>query len=170
MASRRSTDPIRARAKSEPGGTKKPSVGVERLLRVSVVLQEALSLEEQLAHVLDAAREDVGVDRLLAWAAAPEGDRLIYVASSGLSEDDRLSLGERTEIALAKAGAMANVYRSKTPLVVDETHPLATYSRLKPPYSNIKTLRTKSFVVVPIIARGRLLGLLVADNKYRRTP
>jgi GAF domain-containing protein len=163
----RSIHPIRARATRERGN--KPSAGIERLLRVSAVLQEALPFGEQLAHVLEAAREDVGVDRLHVWAAAPQGDRLIHVTGSGVSEEDRLSLGERMEIPLAKAGAMAKVYGSKMPLVVDETHPLPPQSRLKPPYSNIKALRTKSFAVVPIMARGRPLGVLVADNKYRRT-
>jgi GAF domain-containing protein len=120
--------------------------------------------------VLEAAREVVAVDRLLVWAVAPEADRLVHVTSSGLSKEDRRSLGERLEIPLAQAGSMARAYREKMSLVVDEAHPLPGKFRLKPPYSAIKALRTKSFVVVPILARGRLLGLLVADNKYRRTP
>ena len=120
--------------------------------------------------MLEAAREVLAVDRVHVWAAAPEADRLIHIASSGLSAEDRLSLGERMEIPLAEAGAMAKAYRGKTSIVVDETHPLPPKSRLKPPYSAIKALRTNSFVIVPIVARGRSLGLLVADNKYRRSP
>jgi hypothetical protein len=88
------------------------------------------------------------------------------MASSGLSEEDTRSLGERREIGLAAAGAMARVCRTKAPIVVDDAHPLAAKSRLKPPYSAIRALRTKSFAAVPITARGRLLGVLVADNKY----
>jgi signal transduction histidine kinase len=170
IASRRSAHGIRAPAASERDKLKNPAAGIERLLQAFAVLQEALPFEQQLAHVLDTAREGVGLDGLVVWAAAPEGDRLLHVAGSGVSEEDRLSLGERMEIPLTMAGAMAKVYRGKIPLVVDKAHPLPPKLRLKQPYSNIKALRTKSFVVVPIIACGRALGLLVGDNKYRRMP
>ena len=170
MASRRRTHPIRARADSERREVTKPTAGIERFLQASAALQEVLPLEQQVAQVLEAAREILAVDRVHVWAVAPEADRLIHVASSGLSEVDKLSLGERMEIPLTEAGAMARAYRGKLSLVVDETHPLPPKSRLKPPYSAIKALRTKSFVIVPIVARGRSLGLLVADNKHRQSP
>jgi hypothetical protein len=124
MASRRSTPPTRARAKT--GGDKLPSpvIGIERLQHASAVVHEALPLEQQLEQVLEAAREVVAVDRLLLWAVAGESDRLVHVTSSGLSKEDRRSLGERLEIPLAQAGAMARAYREKMSLVVDATHPL----------------------------------------------
>ena len=170
MISRRSAYSIHSQAAGERGKLKKRSAGIERLLQAFAALQEALPFEQQLAYVLEAAREEVGLDRLVVWVAAPEGDRLLHVAGSGLSEEDRLSLGERMEIPLAMAGAMGKVCRAKMPLVVDKAHPLPPKLRLKQPYSNIKALRTKSFVIVPIIDDGRALGLLVGDNKYRRTP
>jgi GAF domain-containing protein/CheY-like chemotaxis protein len=169
MASRRKTKPRRARAESKRDELAKPTAGVERFVRASAAAQETLPLDQQLALVLEAAREAVGVDRVMVWAIAPEADRLIHVANSGLSEEDRLPLGERLEIPLAEAGAMAKAFLGKTWIAVDETHPLPPKVRLKPPYSSIKALRTKSFVAVPIIARDRPLGLLVADNKYSRT-
>jgi GAF domain-containing protein len=133
-------------------------------------LQDTFSFEQQIVQVLDAAREVLAVDRVHIWAVAPQGDQLIHVASSGLSESDRQSLGRGMEIPVAEAGAMARAYRGKLSFVVDETHPLPLKSRLKPPYSAVEALRTKSFAIVPIVARGRSLGVLVADNKYRRTP
>jgi len=170
MATRRGTHHGRARAETDRDALEQPIAGIERFLRASAALQEALPLEQQVAQVLEAAREAVGVDRVIVWAIAPEGDRLVHVAASGLSKTDRGSLGQRLEIPLAQAGTMAKAYRNKTSIVVDETHPLPSRLRLKPPYSKIKALRTKSFVVAPIIARGRALGLLLADNKYRRAP
>ena len=169
MASRRTAHPRRAQAERARRKIEKPGAGIERFLQASAALQEGLPFEQQVAQVLEAAREVLDVDRVHVWAVVPEADRLIHVASSGLSEDDKQSLGKRMEIPLAEAGAMAKAYRGKLALVVDETHPLPPKSRLKPPYSAIKALRTNSFVVVPIVARGRALGLLVADNKYRRS-
>ena len=58
-------------------------------------VKEGPSLEERLVLIMDGARAAVGVDRLHLWALAPEGDRLLYVAGSGLSAEDRRSLLER---------------------------------------------------------------------------
>ena len=170
MASRRSSHSRRARANDERRLIEKPRARIERFLHASAALQEALPFEKQVSQVLKAAREVLDVDRVHVWAVAPEADRLIHVASSGLSEDDKRSLGERMEIPLAEAGAMAKACHGKLSLVIDETHPLPPKSQLKPPYSAIKALRTSSFVIFPIVARGGALGLLVADNKYRRSP
>jgi GAF domain-containing protein/CheY-like chemotaxis protein len=164
MASRRSTQPDQDRAEFV-----QTLSGIERLVTAAQTLQETLPLEQQIQHVLDAAREAVGVDRILVWALAPDRDRLIHVASSGLSETDRLSLGGHPEIPLDEAGVMSIAQRDLVPVVVDEIRPLEPSMRLRSPYSDVHALRTKCFVAVPIVARGAGLGVLVADNKYRRT-
>jgi hypothetical protein len=47
---------------------------MEQVVRLSNARQVPLSLEEPLAHVLEAAREAVADDRLHFWALAPESD------------------------------------------------------------------------------------------------
>src|SRR5215813_14171442 len=170
MADRRSAHLIRSRARSERGESHKSTPPIERFLKVCAALQDTCSLEKQIAYVLDAARESVGVDRLAIWGLGPESNRLIHVASSGLSKPDRDSLSSGTEIPLSAAGAMGIACRDNTAVIVDQSHRLPSKARLKLPYSEVKALRTSSFVVVPIVARGHVLGVLVADNKYRRAP
>src|SRR3954470_13731708 len=108
MASRRSTRLRHARLELSC-----PTPGTEQFAQAAASLQDTLPLEQQIAYVLEAARETVGVERLAVWALAPEADRLIHVASSGMSETDRLSLDGHTEIPLAGAGAMTSAYRAK---------------------------------------------------------
>jgi hypothetical protein len=57
MASRRSTPPTRARAMTGRDKLESPTAGIERFLRTSVALQETLSIEQQLAPLLDAVAE-----------------------------------------------------------------------------------------------------------------
>ncbi len=127
--------------------------------------RETLPLGEQLSHVLEAARQAVGVDRLHLWALSPEGDRLVYVTGSGVSKQDWRSLGQRVELRVVEAGAMGSAIRDKMAFIVDEPE-----RRLESQHSATKGLCAESFVAVPILARGRTLGLLVADNKYSRAP
>ena len=134
---------------------------MEQVVRVSGAMQDGLSLDAQLAQVLEAAREVVPVDRLHLWALAPAGDRLLYVTGSGLSEEDQRALGKRPELRLGNGDAMARAIRQKVALLVNGRAP-----RRAP----LTAVGAQSFYVLPVIARQRTLGLLVADNARSGAP
>jgi signal transduction histidine kinase len=142
---------------------------MEQVYRISTAMQEALSLKDRVTRILAAAHEVVAVDRLHSWAITPAGDQLAYLAGTGLSDEDQKSL-TGVAIPLAEAGAMAKAYGDKRPLIFDEANPLPTALHLHRPYSEVKGLRSKSFVAVPMITSGRAVGVLLADNKYSRAP
>jgi signal transduction histidine kinase len=142
---------------------------MEQVYRISTAMQEALSLKDRVTRILAAAHEVVAVDRLQSWAITPEGDRLAYLAGAGLSGEDQRSLTD-VAIPLAEAGAMALAYRDKRALIFDAANPLPGDLHLHRPYSEVKGLRSKSFVAVPMITSGRPVGVLLADNKYSHAP
>jgi signal transduction histidine kinase len=139
----------------------------EQLSRLSTTLQEPLSLAEQLTYVLDAARQVVGLDRLYIWTLNPAGDGLGVSAQAGFDSADWQDL-VGVSIPIDKAGALTAVCRSGEPLLFSGTHPLPEQYRLRPPYSTLAGLRVKSFLVIPMIARGRTVGVLAADNRRSR--
>jgi GAF domain-containing protein/HAMP domain-containing protein len=141
----------------------------EQLSRLSTALQEPLSLSEQLTRVLDAARQVVGLDHLYIWTPSPAADGFTVSAGAGLSESDWRDLVGVT-IPLGEAGALAAVYHDGEPLLFSEAHPLPEKYRLRLPYSAIAALRLKAFLVSPMIARGRTVGVLSADNRVSRAP
>ncbi len=145
------------------------SRNMEQLYRLSTAMQEPLSLTDQLARVLEAARQVVRIDRFHVWMVAPTGDRVTALVGAGFSEGEREEFAG-IEIPIAEAGAMTEAYRTGMPLAFDEEHPVPASLRLKPPYSEHRGLRTRAFLVVPMIARGRVVGLLTADNKASREP
>ncbi len=142
---------------------------LNQLYRLSTVIQEPLSLREQLTRVLEAARHVVAIDRFYIWAVLPGGNRLAALAGAGFSESEWRDF-EGTEVPLIEAGAMYKAYREGVPLVFNEANPLPRELRLRPPYSELQAIRTKSFVVIPMIARGRAVGLFTADNKWSGQP
>jgi signal transduction histidine kinase/putative methionine-R-sulfoxide reductase with GAF domain len=141
----------------------------EQLSRLSTALQEPLSLAEQLTRVLDAARQVVGLDHLYIWTPSATGNGLMASAGAGLTESDWQPLVGLT-IPFAEAGALAAVYGDGEPRVFDEANPVPERYRLRPPYSAIAALRLKAFLVSPMIARGRTVGVLSADNRVSRAP
>ena len=139
----------------------------EQLSRLSTALQEPLSLAEQLTRVLDAARQVVGLDRLYIWTLSPAGDGLGVSAQAGFDPGDWQDL-VGVSIPIDKAGALTVVCRTGEPLLFGEARPLPEAYRLRPPYSTLRGLRVKSFLVIPMIARGRTVGVLAADNRRSR--
>jgi signal transduction histidine kinase/putative methionine-R-sulfoxide reductase with GAF domain len=141
----------------------------EQLARLSTALQEPLSLTEQLTRVVDAARQVVGLDHLYIWTPSPDGEGLVVSAGAGLTESDYRPLVGVT-IPFAEAGALAAVYEDGEPRVFDDGHPVPERYRLRPPYSEMAALRLKAFLVSPMIARGRTVGVLLADNRVTHQP
>ena len=147
----------------------KLSNDVNQLYRLSTAMQEPLSLQEHLSRVLEAARRVVVIDRFYIWAVEPGADWLSALAGAGFSAEEWRGF-ENARIPFAEAGAMYKAYREGIPLVFNEDNPLPAELRLRPPYSSMKAIRTRSFLVIPMIARGRTIGLLTADNKWSGAP
>jgi signal transduction histidine kinase/HAMP domain-containing protein len=141
----------------------------EQLYRLSAALQEPLSLSEQLTRVLDAARQVVGLDRIYVWTLGPDAAWLMVTAQAGFDERDWRDLAG-VSIPIREAGALAAVCRDGVPLRFAGDHPLPVEYRLRPPYSTLAGLRVKSFLVIPMIARGHTVGVLAADNQRSRVP
>ncbi|HSF03236.1 MAG TPA: GAF domain-containing protein, partial [Solirubrobacterales bacterium] len=143
------------------------SGNLDQLYRLSTTMQEPLSLAEQLTRVLDAARQVVRLDRLFIWTLSPDGEGLAITAQAGFEERDWRELAG-VIIPLGEAGALAHAHRQGTALAFSEGSPLPPEYRLRPPYSGFRGLRVRSFLVIPMIARGRSVGVLVADNQLSR--
>jgi GAF domain-containing protein/HAMP domain-containing protein len=140
------------------------SANMEQLYQLSTAMQEPLSLREQLSRVLEAARQVVSIDRFFIYAATPDGETLVNMAGAGLSEEEWRGF-EGGAIPVREAGAMGKSYREGAVLLFDAEHPVPPELRLQPPYSEVRALRSSSFLLLPMIARGRCVGVLSADNK-----
>ena len=145
------------------------SANMEQLYQLSTAMQEPLSLREQLSRVLEAARQVVSIDRFFIYAATPDGETLVNLAGAGLSEAEWRDF-EGAAIPVREAGAMGKSYREGAVLLFDAEHPVPPELRLGPPYSQVKALRSRSFLLLPMIARGRCVGVLSADNKLSSRP
>jgi signal transduction histidine kinase len=145
------------------------SRNMDQLYRLSTAMQEPLSLAEQLSRVLEAARQVVFIDRFYVWGVTADGERLVNLAGAGFSEEELHEVGV-VEIPLAEAGALGKAYRERMPLVFHDQNPLPPELRLRHPYSRFRALRSRSFLVIPMLARGRPVGVLSADNKVSGEP
>jgi PAS domain S-box-containing protein len=136
------------------------------LYQASLAIQEPLGLQERLDRLLHTVQTVLRLDRVNILLADPEGRELQAVASLGVEEPleaIRVPIGP-------EGGGIAQAYRTQQAVIWDGRAPLPAPLRLQPPYDQIKALRSRAFVLVPLVVQGRAIGVLGGDWKHTRRP
>lgn len=142
---------------------------LRELYRLSTLLQEPYGLPQQLDLVLRGIHEVLGLDRVFLFLANDAGTDLELEASFG--EPTLPSPSGKPRLPLsAEGGVIALAFRERTPIRFGDETPLPPHLRLHPPYADIPALRTRVLAAIPMISRGRPIGVLAVDNKTSRRP
>lgn len=134
---------------------------------INTHIQRSLDMKEVLHLASDGLHEILGYDRVNILMVNQNKTGLEFVASLGASDktlpDVILPLDE-------KSGALFKCVNENRLLLVDDIGRLPEEFHLQPPYDRIEHLRSKNFLICPIVVRGDVVGLLSVDNKLRRLP
>ncbi|MCI0408743.1 MAG: GAF domain-containing protein, partial [Acidobacteria bacterium] len=138
----------------------------QALYKASLQIQEPLALRERLDRLLEAAHEILQLDRVNILLSDPEERWLQAVACLGVEEPV-----ESIRIPIGPAGgALAQAFRTQEAVIWDGRNPVPAPLRLQPPFDQIKALRSRAFVSVPLVVQGRSIGVLGADRRRSRRP
>ncbi|MBT0665865.1 GAF domain-containing protein [Geobacter pelophilus] len=69
-----------------------------------------------------------------------------------------------------RAGIIYKCMVEKKPFLVEDMRSYPTEYQIKPPYDTIEPLRSKSFILCPIIIKGESVGVFGVDNKHSKRP
>jgi signal transduction histidine kinase/DNA-binding response OmpR family regulator len=138
---------------------------LEHLYRLGTAMQAPLNLQERLQLILDAVRGVLGYERAVVWLPTPDGSFLEATAWSGLqpAEDEvpRVPLDGGVPL-------LSRAYREQVEIILDGSQPVPEEYRLAAAYAHLEFLRSRNPAVMPLISRGRCVGLLAADNARTR--
>jgi signal transduction histidine kinase len=138
---------------------------LEHLYRLGTAMQGPLDLQARLQLILDAVREVLGFERAVVWLPTPDGSFLEATAWSGLQRGE----GEVPRVPLdGGVPLLTRAYREQVEIILDGSQPVPEEYRLPPAYAHLEFLRSRNPAVVPLISRGRCVGLLAADNARSR--
>jgi len=136
---------------------------LDQLYRLSTAMQAPLSLREQLSHVLEGAIATGIIDRIYVWALDRTAATVVSLAGAGFSEDEAREF-EGARIPRAEAGAMGEALRGARTLLFNADHPLPEHLGLRAPWTEIRGLRSRECLVIPMFARGEPVGVFTGDN------
>ncbi|GAB4251003.1 diguanylate cyclase domain-containing protein [Deferrisoma sp.] len=140
---------------------------LRKLHEVSVSMQKTLSLEDRIRTILGAAHEVLGLDRIFLFLPNPEETVLECKGAFGNQdeppEEIRLPLGPG-------GGVIAQAFLQKRTYRVENARELPSDLRLQPPYDEIRALRSRSFIVIPMIVESDCVGVVAVDNQLSKRP
>jgi len=140
---------------------------LKKLHDVSVGMQKSLALEDRIHKILGAAHEVLGLDRIFIFLPTPEGAVLQCKGAFGNQDEPP------EEIALPVGpggGTIAQAFLKRKTFRVVNSHELPRELQLQEPYSEIRALRSRSFVVLPMIVGNECVGVAALDNQLSKAP
>ncbi len=129
---------------------------------ISSKIQTSLDLQEIIQLCSEGLHEVLGYERVNILMVDPEKNVLRFAVAAGTRNFDidsaTLPLDQRIGIIYA-------CYADKKVHLVDDISRYPQESHLQPPYDNIEPLRSRSFILCPIVVKGSTIGMFAIDNK-----
>jgi PAS domain S-box-containing protein len=136
---------------------------LDRLYRLAVSMQASWDPGDRLRAFVEGVHEILGFDRFYVAMASPDFMTFDVAAAVGIEMFESLPLSEA-------AGPLYYAFETMQPLLVLTDEDLKTVPPFGAEYRDRAYFRSRRFVVVPLVAGHRVIGVASADNKATRRP
>lgn len=140
--------------------------GLKNFHSINTHIQKTSDPQELMKLSADGLHAVLGYDRVNIFQIEADRSVLKLVASRGSGSeglpDCELPNDER-------AGALFQAVTEKRSILVDDISRMPEEYQLKPPCDGYELLRSRSFIICPIVIQDQVFGLYGVDNKFSRT-
>ena len=133
---------------------------------INADLQKSVNRQEVLRRSADGLHEVIGFDRVNVLMVDPQKNELVFAASL-----DSKGGGESKPVALPldeRAGCLFKAVRDRQVMLIEDVARMPEEYHLKPPFDAIPQLRSRSFIICPVVVRDQAVGLICVDKKHQR--
>jgi methyl-accepting chemotaxis protein len=138
---------------------------IRKFQRISTRIQKSLDVREVMALCAEGLHDVLGFERVNILMADDERTSLNFLLATGSDDFDThgvvLPLDHRIGV-IHKCFVEQKLYH------IDDIGKCPQDYYLHAPYDTIKPLRSRSFVLCPIVVRGETVGMFGIDNAYSR--
>src|SRR5437870_3931268 len=136
---------------------------LDRLYRVMASMQVSWKSQDRLRAFVQGVHEVLGFDRFYVALASPDLEAFEVVAAAGVEMFERLPLSPA-------AGPLYHAFATRQPLAILTDEDLQHVPPVGADYRDRTYFRSRRFIVAPLIAGDRVIGVASADNKTTRRP
>jgi methyl-accepting chemotaxis protein len=135
---------------------------IKKFHKISNKIQNSLAVDEVLSLCAEGLHEVLGYERVNILMVDGKRASLHFSIATGSEDFDT------TDITLPldnRIGVIYKCFAEQRLFLIDDIAKCPTNYYLQPPYDDIKPLRSRSFVLCPIVVKGETIGLFGIDNK-----
>ena len=134
---------------------------IKNFHQISSKIQKSLNLDEVLLLCAEGLHDILGYERVNILMAE-EGNQLRFFAAIGTEGFNT------TDVVLpidANIGVIEKCFNDHKVYLIDDISRYSEDYHLKPPYNSLSPLRSKSFILCPIVVKNDTIGIFGIDNK-----
>ncbi len=135
---------------------------IRKFHKISNRIQKSLDTDEVLSLCAEGLHDVLGYERVNILMADTTGNCLRFAVVTGSEGFDPSGVALPLD---SRIGVIHKCFAEKKRYLVDDISKCPSDYYLKPPYDNIKPLRSRSFVLCPIVVKGETIGIFGIDNK-----
>ena len=134
---------------------------IKNFHQISSRMQMSLNLEEILRLCAEGLHEVLGYERVNVLMSE-DGKRLRFVVAAGTDDFD---CAGATLPLDASIGVIYKCFADRKVYLIDDMTRYPADYHLQPPHNNLEPLRSRSFILCPIVVKGQTIGAFGIDNK-----
>jgi methyl-accepting chemotaxis protein len=134
---------------------------IKNFHHISSRMQMSLNLEEILKLCSEGLHEVMGYERVNILMSE-DGKRLRFVVAAG---SDDFDITEATLPLDTSIGVIYKCFAKNKVYLIDDISRYPVDYHLQSPHNNLEPLRSKSFILCPIVVKGQSIGAFGIDNK-----
>jgi len=129
--------------------------------QISSKIQKSLNLDEVLLLCAEGLHDVMGYERVNILMAE-EGKRLRFFAAIGTENFNPADVVMPIDSSI---GVIGKCFHDRKVYLIDDISRYPEDYHLKPPHNNLAPLRSKSFILCPIVVKNNTIGIFGIDNK-----
>jgi PAS domain S-box-containing protein len=140
----------------------------EQLTRIATAMQEASSLRDRMDLILHAITEMVGIERAVIWLPTEAGTELEASSWTGFDAQGSIA-GYRVPLD-GSVPVLADAFLLGEEIVLEADEAIPDRYRVTGTLAASPIIRSRSLAALPLISRGRTIGVLAVDNPDSHRP
>jgi PAS domain S-box-containing protein len=138
----------------------------EQLARIANAMQTVGTVDERMALVLQAIPRVVGLQRAVIWLPDANDEALVATAWVGFGDEASGAVVPLDE----GVPMLSEAYRRGREIVIEAHASVPPDLRAAPPFTHHPLVRSRAAAVLPLVARGTVVGVLAADTPTAGQP
>ncbi len=136
---------------------------IKNFHQISSRIQKSINVEEVLSLCAEGLHDVLGYERVNILMADPGRTTLHFVTATASEGFDTagvtLPLDERS-------GVIFKCFNERRLYLIEDISAYQKEYQLQPPFDGIRPLRSRNFVICPIVVKGESVGVFGIDNKF----